>query len=122
MEAPSGVVELNGVIAPFAFWLFILPGPNLIGYWFAYRTIHHLLVVWGIRRVRRNTIPTELHPMAALDVPIERDDQGKSSHAALSGAAARLDEHVAWHDSARRTDAGGPAPGHDDTDRAPTHS
>jgi len=103
-------LSCNGAIAPFAFWLFILPGPNLIGYWFAYRTIHHLLVVWGIRRVRRDKIPTELHPIAALELPIERDDQGKSSHAALPGAAARLDEHVAWHDSARPTDqAGRPA-------------
>ncbi|MFI5459179.1 MAG: hypothetical protein ACHRXM_27435 [Isosphaerales bacterium] len=103
-------VSLNGVIAPFAFLLFILPGPNLIGYWFAYRAIHHFLVVWGIRRVRRNVIPTELHPVAALDLPIERDDQGKPSHAALKGAATRLDEHVAWHDSAYRTDGAGRPP------------
>ena len=44
---------VNGVIAPFSVILAILPGPNLIGYWFAYRAIHHSLVVWGIRRVQQ---------------------------------------------------------------------
>jgi Mitochondrial K+-H+ exchange-related len=90
---------VNGVIAPFALLLFVLPGPNLIGYWFAYRAIHHSLVVWGIRRVQRNKVLTELHPMAALDLPIERDSDGNTVHAALSGAATRLDEHVNWHSS-----------------------
>jgi Mitochondrial K+-H+ exchange-related len=103
-------LSFNGIIAPFAFWLFILPGPNLIGYWFAYRTIHHLVVVWGIRRVRRNKVSTELHPIAALDLPIERDADGKIGHAALTGAAARLDEHVTWHSSARGAPADGMLP------------
>ena len=93
---------LNGLIAPFAFLLFVLPGPNLIGYWFAYRAIHHTLVVWGIGRVQRNKAPTELHPIAALDLPIERDGDGKSSHVALTGSATRLDEHVAWHEAPGR--------------------
>ena len=80
-------LSCNGAIAPFAFWLFILPGPNLIGYWFAYRTIHHLLVVWGIRRVRRDKVITELHPIAVALEPANRsrDDRGKPGHSALSG-------------------------------------
>jgi hypothetical protein len=93
---------VNGVIAPFSIVFAILPGPNLIGYWFAYRAIHHTLVVWGIGRVLRNMIPTEFSPLAALDLPIERNNDGKSSHAALIGAAPRLDDHVAWHSSPRR--------------------
>jgi Mitochondrial K+-H+ exchange-related len=92
---------VNGVIAPISVVFAILPGPNLIGYWFAYRAIHHSLVVWGIRRVQRNKIPTELHPIAALDLPVERDSDGKMSHVALIGAATRLDEHVTWHSSVR---------------------
>jgi hypothetical protein len=92
---------VNGVIAPFSVLFAILPGPNLIGYWFAYRAIHHALVVWGITRVRRNKVPTEFDPIAALDLPIERDSDGKSSHAALTGAAVGLHEHVTWHNSSR---------------------
>jgi len=103
-------MSINGAIAPFAFLLFILPGPNLIGYWFAYRAIHHLLVVWGIGRVRSDKISTELHPVAGLDLPIERDDQGKPSHAALTGAAARFAECLAWHDPAYRNRAAGQLP------------
>ena len=77
----------------------ILPGPNLIGYWFAYRAIHHPLIVWGIRRVRRNAIPTELHPSRALDLPIERDAEGKMNMPRSTARPTRLDEHVAWHES-----------------------
>ena len=54
----------NAVIAPAAALLSILPGPNVIGFWFAYRAIHHGIVVWGITRARRNLIPIELHPVA----------------------------------------------------------
>jgi hypothetical protein len=86
---------LNAVIAPFTVILAILPGPNLIGYWFAYRAVHHMFVLWGIRRVQRDKIPTELSPVMALDLPIERDEAGKARHAALNGAAVHLDEHVA---------------------------
>jgi Mitochondrial K+-H+ exchange-related len=96
-------MSINGVIAPFSVIFAILPGPNLIGYWFAYRAIHHLLVVWGIRRVRRNKILTELHPLAALDLPIEYYAEGKATHVALNFAAVRLDEHVVWYRSSHRT-------------------
>jgi hypothetical protein len=87
----------NVSIAPFAALLCFLPGPNLIGYWFAYRGIHHLLAVWGIRRVRRAVIPTVLYPSTALDSLIERDDDGKATHAAVDGAGELLDKHVDWH-------------------------
>src|SRR5262249_46381919 len=52
-------LSVNSVIAPISVLFAILPGPNLIGYWFAYRAIHHLVVVWGIQRVWRNKVPTE---------------------------------------------------------------
>ena len=107
MEASSGLAVFNGSIAPLPLMLWVLPGPNLIGYWFAYRAIHHLLVVWGIRRVRRDVIPTELYPSTALDALIERDGDGKATHAALDGAAELLDEHVAW---TNRLGKGRPAP------------
>jgi hypothetical protein len=95
-------MSINGAIAPIAFLLFVLPGPNLIGYWFAYRAIHHLLVVWGIRRVWLDRLATELHPAAALDRPLEPDEGGQACHAALAGAADQLQEHVEWHDAGRR--------------------
>jgi hypothetical protein len=91
---------VNAVIAPISVLFAILPGPNLIGYWFAYRAIHHSLVVWGIRRVRRDKIPTELHPTRALDLPVEIGKDGKHAHAALADRATGLDIHMAWHGAA----------------------
>jgi hypothetical protein len=91
---------VNAVIAPISVLFAILPGPNLIGYWFAYRAIHHSLVVWGIRRVRRDKIPTELHPTRALDLPVEIGKDGKPAHAALADRATGLDMHMAWHGAA----------------------
>jgi hypothetical protein len=99
---------VNAAVAPFTLAaLWPLPGPNLIGYWFAYRAIHHALVVVGIRRVRRGEIAIELVPLAALDLPVDRDDAGKARHVALDGAAAQLEEHVTWHLSAGRASSQG---------------
>ena len=86
----------NAVIAPISVILAILPGPNLIGYWFAYRAVHHVFVVWGITRVQRNLIPTELHSVESLDRPIEQDGEGNARHDAVEGANDKLDRHVAW--------------------------
>ncbi|QEH34455.1 hypothetical protein OJF2_29940 [Aquisphaera giovannonii] len=62
----------NLLVAPVAgLLLFPLPGPNLIGYWFAYRTIHHALVLGGLRRAIRGRIPTSYHAEAWLDLPVE---------------------------------------------------
>jgi hypothetical protein len=89
---------VNALITPFATALFVLPGPNLIGIWFAYRTVHHGIVVWGISRVQRNLIPIELEPVKALDRPVEQDGEGKARHTALEGAEEELGAHVSWWD------------------------
>jgi Mitochondrial K+-H+ exchange-related len=88
-------LTINGVVAPVTVLFAILPGPNIIGYWFLYRAVHHLLVVWGTVRVRRGRVPTELHPRDALDMPVECDGAGKTRHGALVGGGERLGEHVA---------------------------
>jgi Mitochondrial K+-H+ exchange-related len=93
-------MSANGIVAPPALaTLWILPGPNLIGYWFAYRTIHHALIVWGIRRVMKGRVELVLRPVAELNWPIEVGGEGKATRAALDGEAPRLDEHVAWTES-----------------------
>jgi hypothetical protein len=100
-------LAVNGTVAPISVIFAILPGPNVIGYWFLYRAIHHLLVVWGTVRVRRGRIPINMHPRDALDMPVERDDAGKHSHAALAGGGERLAEHVARSPAPRRSQPGG---------------
>ncbi len=103
----------NGIVAPPALaTLWILPGPNVIGYWFAYRTIHHALIVRGIRRVWRGQISLVLHGVRSLDWPVERDEKGNSHHDAIEGSAMHLDEHVAWTESDPSVivEPGGPPP------------
>jgi Mitochondrial K+-H+ exchange-related len=87
---------INAIIAPPSVLLAFLPGPNVIGFWFAYRTVHHGLVVWGITRVRRNQVPIELFALESLDVPIEHDGEGNAKHAALLGGDELIEKHMAW--------------------------
>jgi hypothetical protein len=103
-------LAINGVAAPFSVIFAILPGPNVIGYWFLYRAIHHLLVVWGTIRVRRGGVPIKLHPHDALDMPVEYDDAGKTTHRALAGGGERLGEHVARSRPPSRSQQGGASP------------
>ncbi len=57
-------MSANAIVAPPGLLiLWVLPGPNVIGYWFAYRAIHHALIVWGIYRLRRDGVPIELRPL-----------------------------------------------------------
>jgi hypothetical protein len=44
-----------------------LPGPNIIGYWFVYRSVCHLLARLGARRARCGEIETTFLPALALD-------------------------------------------------------
>jgi hypothetical protein len=93
-------LSANGILAPPALaTLWVLPGPNVIGYWFAYRAVHHALIVRGIRRVRRGAVELALRPVIELDWPIEVDTEGKARHEAIDGEAPHLAEHVAWTES-----------------------
>jgi hypothetical protein len=61
---------VNALVAPLTVVLAPLPGPNLIGYWFAYRAVHHLLILIGLARSRSGRVETLFVPVEALDRPI----------------------------------------------------
>lgn len=85
----------NAAVAPLALaLLWPLPGPNLIGYWFAYRAIHHWLIVRGIGGARKGRIPTEYQSETSLNLPVRRDDAGKATHEAINGEGHLLDEYM----------------------------
>lgn len=85
----------NVIIAPFAVaLLWPLPGPNVIGFWFAYRTVHHWFVLKGIRFVRSGRIPTEYHGDSALDLPIDQDENGQARHGGIDGRGDKLDDYL----------------------------
>jgi len=57
----------DAVLAPLSLVLALLPGPNVIGYWFAYRAVRHVLILLGIRRALSGRVETMFHPVEDLD-------------------------------------------------------
>ena len=58
---------INAVVSPLTLLLAPLPGPNLIGYWFVYRAICHLLARLGSRRARSGEVATDFVASSELD-------------------------------------------------------
>lgn len=86
---------VNAVAVPFGAVLAVLPGPNVIGFWFLYRAIYHYLAVRGVGRVRRGIVPTRWRAEEALDKPVSRDDFGMPSHETLADGA-KLGDYLHW--------------------------
>lgn len=107
---------IDATIAPFTLLLAPFPGPNLIGYWFTYRAIHHGLIVLGIRRARFEKVPTALIASEALDYPVHRDDEGKPAHSFLQDSRhqGRLHVYYEWANGRRGAPPDGPKPGPND--------
>jgi hypothetical protein len=72
----------NTLLAPLSVLLSLLPGPNIIGYWFAYRAVRHLLILLGIRRVLGGRVDTRFHPVAGLDATGDHADRAWLTRAA----------------------------------------
>lgn len=67
---------INTLISPLTVLLAPLPGPNVIGYWFVYRAVCHLLALLGVRRACSQQVVTSFHAASALDeVRSESSDQ-----------------------------------------------
>jgi hypothetical protein len=94
---------VNVVAIPFGALFMILPGPNVIGFWFVYRAVYHYLAVRGVGRVRRGAVATRWQADEALDKPVSRDDVGVPSHEALSDGA-KLGDYLHWSDPETQTD------------------
>ena len=63
------------ILSPLSILLAPLPGPNVIGYWFAYRAVHQLLMLVGIRRALNGRVETTFHPVAGLGPSIGGGDE-----------------------------------------------
>ena len=76
----------NALVSPLTLLLAPLPGPNLIGYWFVYRAVCHLLARLGARHARSERVETNLISTPALDPPFGlRDDERIGNLAAAFG-------------------------------------
>jgi hypothetical protein len=68
-------LAINLVLLPPAVLLAVLPGPNVFGFWFAFRVAGHGLALAGIRQARRAIGGLLLEPCAVLDRPL-KDPEG----------------------------------------------
>ncbi len=59
----------NALVTPLTVVLMFLPGPNVVGYWFAYRSVHHLLILIGLRRALSERVATSFHPIEGSSTP-----------------------------------------------------
>jgi hypothetical protein len=84
----------DGMLAPLSVLLAPLPGPNLIGYWFAYRAVCQLLILLGIRRASSGRVETMFHPVAGLDSPGGQGDDQWLARAARQHELKGLHEFV----------------------------
>lgn len=57
----------NALVSPLTLLLAPLPGPNLIGYWFVYRAVCHLLARLGARNARSDQVTTAFLSSSALE-------------------------------------------------------
>jgi hypothetical protein len=64
-------LALDLLASPLTVLLTPIPGPNVIGYWVAFRALAHALALLGIGRARGRRATTSTRPSAALDAPPE---------------------------------------------------
>ncbi len=69
----------HAVVAPLSVVLAPLPGPNLLGYWFAYRAVHHWLILVGLGRMRRGLIATSFRAVAGPDAGVSDENRGRGA-------------------------------------------
>jgi len=67
--------------------LWILPGPNVVFFWFAYRAYSHYGIVRSLHRARWHPPPTTTKPDPALDEPVARGPDGTPRHQAVEDHA-----------------------------------
>lgn len=61
-------------ISPLIALLMVLPGPNVVGYWFLYRIVTHLLAMRGVLWARLGWIPFRFQPHPALCERLDLED------------------------------------------------
>lgn len=66
---------LNLVLCPLSLVIAVVPGPNVVGYWFVYRASCHALALVGVRRARHRAVRTVLEPTEALNTHLAGADR-----------------------------------------------
>jgi Mitochondrial K+-H+ exchange-related len=97
---------INALVSPLTLLLAPLPGPNVIGYWFIYRAVCHLLARLGARNARSEQVRAEFLSTKALDGSFGVTDKERiaslSSRFGLSGLEEFVKRTAEKKASARR--------------------
>lgn len=81
-------------LSPLIALLMVVPGPNVIGYWFVYRIATHLLAMRGVLWARLGWTPFAFHPEAALDRPLLLHDGRQVARVAAQLSLDDLDDFL----------------------------
>jgi hypothetical protein len=110
------------LILPVSVLLSLLPGPNVFGFWFAFRVGGHGLALRGIHRARKREMNPTFSASADLDVPLrgphgwnEPTLEHLATHCGLTGLRAYLERHRQEGEKAGAVPADAPAAPDDDS-------
>lgn len=96
----------NTLVCPLTLVFAPLPGPNVVGYWFVYRAVCHLLARLGARHARSERVETEYLSATELDGSFGANDQDRiasvSSMFGLSGLDVFINRMNGTNKNARR--------------------
>lgn len=85
---------INALVSPLTLLLAPLPGPNIIGYWFVYRSACHMLARLGARNARSEEVTTQFLANTELDGPLGAQDEEKIARLSSSFGLQGLDDFV----------------------------
>jgi hypothetical protein len=85
---------INLLVSPLTLVFAPLPGPNVIGYWFVYRSVCHLLARLGARNALGQQVATEFHSTDALDGSFGTKDEERIASLSSSFGLQGLDEFI----------------------------
>lgn len=85
---------MNALVSPLTLLLAPLPGPNVIGYWFVYRAVCHLLARLGARNARSEQVSTKFLSTDALDGSFGVTDNERIASLSSSFGLGGLDDFI----------------------------
>jgi hypothetical protein len=85
---------VNALVSPLTLLLAPLPGPNVIGYWFVYRSVCHLLARLGARNARSEQVTTRFLSNGELDGTFGAKDDERIASLSSSFGFQGLDDFI----------------------------
>jgi len=85
---------INALVSPLTLLLAPLPGPNIIGYWFIYRSACHMLARLGARNARSEQVTAEFLANGELDGAVGIKDEERIARLSSSFGLQGLEEFI----------------------------